>query len=313
MATGYIPERIVMVFSDAITTKNKAGEEINVVPAFPVDAKNKKRLETADTWALRGNYRNGKGQRTVTKQEYPNGPFKDVKINALEIRGEGGRAYKVVVGDDYYVDFREDELMWVMQNPGIRPGGIMNGEFCFAVVGSQTKLIPIGSPLWDSMQQATKRKEAKELKASEFKVGNKYRRKDTREFIIVAEVNVPKFTLRKETGLGAYRYGRKVYLEKVGKVEKHFLIWNGYQSPAQDVARGCQYSFQVIKAPSAIEDLGVVPSQDMCTFSQVKGILKSNYSERKEHIALLLAQDASIPYVPNPYHADGSLIWSANC
>jgi len=315
-AQGYIPENIVFVFSDSIKAK-----DINVVPAFPVDAANKKRLESADRWATNGNWQNRGKEKTVKKKEYPNGPFVDVRINDLEFRGEGGRAYKVVVGDDYYVDFREDELMWVIKNRGIREGGFMNGEFCFAVVGSQTKLVPIGSPLWEGVRASGARRVAKEIAASDFVVGHTYERKNQSRFTIIAEVNVPSITLvKKDVSWCVTPVSQRVRLEKVGRVSKTFLIFDSFYSdggPKADLLKGYVWEFKFAKKPSAIVDLGAVPASDMVTIDEVKKkaqeqLGKSNYVNdvSKELLGLICMQDASVTYVPDPAFVDGAVVWS---
>lgn len=65
----------------------------------------------------------------------------EVYLYALEIRGEGGRAYKVMVTNDdinyYIVDMREEEFFelfnneFMLNSPIIEPGGKLNGMYTF--------------------------------------------------------------------------------------------------------------------------------------------------------------------------------------
>ena len=319
MQNAHVPERIVMVFSDSINV-----EGLNVVPAFPVDANNKKRLETAESWADRGNYRNRGKDKTIKKKEYANGPFVDVKIVELEERGNGGRAYKVVVGDDYYVDFREAEMMWVIKNVGIRPGGIMNGEFAFAVVGSQTKLIPMHSPMWEEANKLSARKAAKPLGKNDFKVGHQYVQKNGSAFVIVAEVVAQIHKLAPGPNRWSQNVGR---IDKRSGPVKRLLLcetdrWSkdGKGStdpddlPAKTVQKSSTYQFKLVISPSAIEDLGPIPSSEMCSIADVakearKAINGKNCVDSSTiDLASMMPVDV-VPYMSDPVFDVGNKVW----
>jgi hypothetical protein len=122
------------------TWDNFGGTIFTVVvsPTFVVDAESEKTIETAKAWAGRNH----------TVIDMPNDPITDVKIVGLSYRSEGGRAYKVVFGqDNYYADLREDVLLDAILNVGINPGGLMNGSYIWVKNGSQMKLIRYGSDL----------------------------------------------------------------------------------------------------------------------------------------------------------------------
>lgn len=113
---------------------------------FPVDSAAKH--DSAKSWASthRYNWTNHKVEPLVF--EFPNSGFDHVTIDSLDIRGEGGRAYQVILdrdGKKFQVDMREATLMDVIRNTGIEAGGRLNGSFCFAKAGSQTQLIREGS------------------------------------------------------------------------------------------------------------------------------------------------------------------------
>jgi hypothetical protein len=105
---------------------------------FVTDSTNTTTNETAKRWS---------NLKNPTEASVPNSPLKNVVIYNLEHRSEGGRAYKVTIDNKYQFDLREDILMDVIKNVGIQAGGKLNGEYIFATVSSQMKLIRVGSDI----------------------------------------------------------------------------------------------------------------------------------------------------------------------
>lgn len=108
----YIPKKILLVAKQV--SKGSS-------PTYPVDPENKKRVQSARDWA-------GTGYSEIT---IDNDSITDIRIDYLDIRGQGGRAYRVVIGGKYEVDMRENVLLDVMEYTGIEPGKKLNGEFVF--------------------------------------------------------------------------------------------------------------------------------------------------------------------------------------
>lgn len=107
--------------------------------------------------------------------------FKDVTIESLDYRGNGGRAYQVLIqldeNENFYVlcDLREDALMDVIFKQGINKGGKLNGEYAFIRNGSQTNLVLVGSKAYETAKAITQRKkEARKITNKELKVGYEY-------------------------------------------------------------------------------------------------------------------------------------------
>lgn len=107
--------------------------------------------------------------------------FKDVTIESLHYRGNGGRAYQVLIqldsNENFYVlcDLREDTLMDAIFTQGINKGGKLNGEYAFVRNGSQTNLVLVGSKAYETAKAITQRKkEARKITNKELKVGYEY-------------------------------------------------------------------------------------------------------------------------------------------
>lgn len=134
-----------MFAPEKITFYCKPYKEKGVYPAYPVDSSVKH--DGAKCWAA-GRYSWRDSYEDPLHFEWDNSGFDNVTIESLDIRGEGGRAYQVIVerdGNRFKVDLREPTLMEVILTKGIQAGGRLNGSFCFAKEGSQTKLILEGS------------------------------------------------------------------------------------------------------------------------------------------------------------------------
>lgn len=154
MKAGNLPEEITIIYSQH--NKNSDG----YFPAFISDSKNQKTLYTGRQWAARRN-------DNVSEKTEKNIPKNGYRINDLVFRNEGGRAYKVITPDGFYVDFREDILLETILEVGISPGGILNGKYLWATIGSQMKLIRDGSKLHQELINLTHNKKLKSIKKLE--------------------------------------------------------------------------------------------------------------------------------------------------
>ena len=154
----YFPAKIAFIKGKKTTVDNRFddGDEmspsIKATPAFIADPENEKNMKTGTDWAvdsLLGRY----GYRPETmKIPVPgflivDNIFTDVKIVTMDFRGNGGRAYKVVINGKYYCDFREDILLDCILNEGIGKGGVLKGSFSWMKYGQHTKLVRVGSKL----------------------------------------------------------------------------------------------------------------------------------------------------------------------
>lgn len=172
--TGYIPEKLTAVCKEPVKVGAYENAGTEVVPAFIVDASNAKTLETAQYWAS--------SRSPLKKSEVPcigldNKPIRGIRILGLDVRDEGGRAYKVAIPTNerlFYVDLREDPFLEGLLKYGITPGGVLGGEYIWAVVGSQIKLILVGSKIHQDLVGLTATRNDRKLKPADFVVGTIY-------------------------------------------------------------------------------------------------------------------------------------------
>lgn len=173
---GSIPEKLIYVYSKSTCIDGEL-----VYPTFIADANKPKTIETGTNWAEIKEWDKNNSGISVSKLEVNNEPVSKIRISSLEKRGRGGRAYKVIItlpnkSELFYVDLREDVLMDTILEKGIDEKGILKGEFIWARVDTDMKLIRVGSKLHEEMIQSTKLNSVK-ISKSKLEVGGVYSNK----------------------------------------------------------------------------------------------------------------------------------------
>lgn len=73
-----------------------------------------------------------------------NNPMDNIRILSI-VNRMGSSVYKVLY-DDYLVDMREDVILESIRSVGIKPGGVINGQFVWSFSrGQNMRLIRVGS------------------------------------------------------------------------------------------------------------------------------------------------------------------------
>lgn len=175
--------------------KNVLGEDITVADTFPYNPDSKSSPKTADKWARGYSHSKNFVPPTLTRI---NEPF-EITIVALDIRSQGGRAYKVVDAFNRQFDLREDEIMDIIKYCGINPGGNVPGTFVWGVLGSAVRLVLVGGDIHQEMAEQSKQlKKAAQARAAgnaptagNMQVNHIYRKRDGSEHIFVGRVKQP--------------------------------------------------------------------------------------------------------------------------
>lgn len=115
------------------------GNSIDVYPTFAFNDVSKTARSTAERWA---------NSNDITT--FNNEPFR-VKLINLDVRSEGGRAYKVIDESSRLFDLREDQLLAAIRVGGINRGGTLNCYVIWGSLSSQTRLVVVGSTLHEKM------------------------------------------------------------------------------------------------------------------------------------------------------------------
>lgn len=176
--------------------------EIEVRHTFPYNPGSKTAPETAKRWADNTTYDHKTRQYVKGPEpeflERANDPF-SVTIIDLDVRSEGGRAYKVVDTQGRCFDLREDQILEVFKHSGILAGGQVPGQFVWGILGSQMRMVLVGGDLHKEMvEQAEALKESNRRHASgaaptegTLKFGCIYRKRDGSHHVFLGRVKQP--------------------------------------------------------------------------------------------------------------------------
>jgi hypothetical protein len=280
VAVGSIPKKISYVYSNDAEVAVGCSWDINwyepeddteddspqtvkqkVTPSFPVDSADAKGMARAKDWAGNNayNWDNGnKVNKTVKVDEVENEPITDVKVLSLEERGNGGRAYKALIGR-YYVDLREDVLMDTLLQVGVDPGGVLKGEYVWAKMGPQMKLVRVGSELHRLVTEFDSKKDIKPVSKGDLEVGGVYQDRKKNKAIFVGYVSTVTY---KSTNPEPYyrRTNDKAdfkYKQTVAKKAMLFYELSPYTKMEQSIKnmknKDNEYYYKIKKSHSYIE------------------------------------------------------------
>jgi hypothetical protein len=245
-----LPKTVVYIF-DKEKTKKVYGE--TVIPVYVSDAENEKTRQSGRDWASNSNRWVPRDIANVEEIESTNSPKTGYKILSLEVRSDRGRAYKVMTPEGYYVDFREDVLLDVIFQTGISPGGVLNGEFLFARVGSEMKLIRFGSELYKKVVESTKEKSLTVLK--NLAPGHIYSGRKGDRLLYLGKVDYMNPKVVRAEYHSAYNHSETV--SKLEKVSNAMIFVEMYGTKSYKKLMTDDYvSFEIKKSHSFINDEG---------------------------------------------------------
>lgn len=161
MARAIFPNTLRCLLHHEDTKYTFAGEEYTGRKAFVVNQNSVAMLQRALKWAC-GYSRSSKDDFAYELRYTPRvhalaervkvqSPVwgNDIRIGlrilSLEIRSEGGRAWKVMDDNGYIFDLRESELQTLIEQYGVETGGYSPCMYRFGVNGAHTKLLICGS------------------------------------------------------------------------------------------------------------------------------------------------------------------------
>lgn len=158
-----------------------------VLPAAAADASDLQNVKNAQ-FSLR-NFK-----KIIPKSiEVENLPIKNIKLFCLSRKYSSGLQYKILI-KDYLLDLKEDVLLDALIKEGTTNGGILNGEYIWAKIGSYTKLIRIGSDLHNMIIASDKRKNMQIIPKKKLEPGGVYQNKKGQLSIYLGPVNTVRYT-----------------------------------------------------------------------------------------------------------------------
>lgn len=284
VAVGSIPEKITYVYAGqqevAVGCEwdiewNHKGYDSKVAmqkvtPAFPVDSADKKTMERAISWAKRGRWDQATNEMIFDpyySKEVDNLSITNVKVLSLQHRGQGGRAYKALI-DNFYVDLREDVLMDTLLQSGVDAGGILKGEYVWAKLGSQTKLVRVGSELYRLITEFDSKKDIKPVGKKDLEVGGIYQDRKKQQAIFIGYVNTTRFTLTNQVPSWQRENEKATFDFKQTTVKKSLLFYDLHdyeelKDTLTNIKNGQRtYRFKIKKSHTYIEKIDQVVLPD---------------------------------------------------
>ena len=291
---GTIPAKITYLFNSSYLSSEKNKD----IPAFVSDANSVTCKETGKRWASHRKY-NYQTQRyedsgEVIEFTLPNEPLKNVKITGIDKRYQGPSAWKVIIpveGHNLYMDLREDSLKDAILNAGVQAGGILNGEWVWAVVGSERKLTRVGSEAWLAFAENSKRKSMKEIKKN-FEKGSVYKTITNQSWIYLGKINSYRKVIKSSEYDNATRQYKKVWaFEPIKRID----LWADIRDNVKNLQDLSWYNFKLGKAPKLYEKVDEWELSPSCIEDLRTNISTAHYSTLSDYWYM---QDASLPNKP---------------
>ncbi|AMM45003.1 hypothetical protein SP15_203 [Bacillus phage SP-15] len=271
----------------------KEKDNPNAYHAFPLEVGAKSDY-TARIWA-------SDLQRTEPVIFEFSNEFEDVVLIDLDKRGQGGRAYQVVIkveDKSFRVDLREDSLMDILLNSSINRGKL-EGTYTFIRKSSQVHLIRVGSEYYIKAQKEKPKHEMKPIPKSELKIGHLYETRGGNQEVYLGDIY-------KHAVIGLK--GNTV--NSVPEKRMAFLRWNSWHSDqVQSFLRGGahkedipMYALEVKKSHSFVIDKGKVTDLgrlDILSsiFSAVRKEFDNYYNKYESYTSNKVLANSYIPYM----------------
>lgn len=241
--SGYIPTDIVYIFS--VTAKvaprwsdvDQVEDELtytSVTPAIVSEVGDEKAIKTAvglaSLWSKKWNSKHNQEEVVAQVQllRKENQPIAGIKVIGLEDKGEGPRIYKVLTPDGFYFDISQDVLLETMKTKGIEPEGILGGQFVWAMVGTEPKLVRVDSELFVALLEAGERSILASIPKKKFKIGKIYESKLGERGIFLGYVTTETWKLEWPNGRSTFS---NLYIKTdakptlVGKQCNKHMLW----------------------------------------------------------------------------------------
>jgi len=180
-AKGSIPEKLT-IWTRKDYKHKFYNESVICSAAMVTDAASKPSQETALRWVKMTGWHYVsdaiKEEGNIVPVTVPNEKIPWLRVVGLDLRCEGGRAWKVLTPENHLVDLRDDVLLEVLFNKGIPKGGKIKGPFQWVKLGSQMRIVLVNSTMYRAIKKSQKERELKKktpkTKASDLKVGGVY-------------------------------------------------------------------------------------------------------------------------------------------
>lgn len=179
--SGFIPVEIVYVLGEKTTVTSRWDNTFErkeqpryteVVPVNVFDANEQAKIKKATKQAaLVASVSKNFIDTPTLKLE--NKPMTGLRILNREFSGSE-KVYKVMNLDGLFFEIHDDVLLETMLNSGIKPNGVLEGEFLWASINNEMKLVRKNSELFDVLLETGDREFLSFIEKNSLKVGGIY-------------------------------------------------------------------------------------------------------------------------------------------
>jgi hypothetical protein len=256
-----------------------------------------------------------------------NAPLSGLKVIGLEHRSEGGRAYKVLTPEGFYFDLREDVLLDTILSEGIKPGGVLGGEYRWAKVSSEMKLVRVGSTLYSALLEASERSILASIPKNKFEVGKIYESKSGERSIFLGFISTESWSLewpnRRTSVLGSFM--PNINPKLLSKKHNRHMLWfevpywslkNKKNDPTIQMFKDALanpvyvYNFSLKASQSVVREVGKVEVPvDVIEFVRQKAI--ATYQKNIDEISLRLHAKKLLTPRQQSYELENTIVVAA--
>jgi hypothetical protein len=128
-----------------------------------------------------------------------------IKVVGLETKDQIGRIYKVLTTDGFYFDLTHDVFLDVILSSGIKPEGEIPGEFQWAIVENEMKLVRVGSDLHTTLLETGTRNILTNIPKNKIEIGSIYETRQGERGIFLGYITTESWRLSWPPGTSLFK------------------------------------------------------------------------------------------------------------
>jgi len=273
-----VPEKVAYTFADEkdiivgclwdnnyynVNDKPKTPTEKGLI-TFVSDASDAKMMTKAKESAEHVYYK--QPQKVSQTILVDNVSISNIRLLSLELYSNKNiKNYKALI-DKYCIEIGDDVITDTLLKVGIGPGGILQGEYIWARIGSKMKLVRIGSELHRMIVEFDSKKDIKSVRKNNLEVGGIYQTRKKEKAIFLGLVNTTEYYLKDRNKIYSADYDYKPSFEYENKnISKIMLFYTfnntvDLQKNLSDMTNinGYFYNYIIVNSHKYIEKINQV-------------------------------------------------------
>lgn len=224
--SGHIPVEIVYIIGNKTSIEPQLLDGVGLVDVVPIsvfDAIEEKKIEkTANN--LKNFTKNPIKELSIIKFE--NKPITGIRVLTKEY-GKNEKVFKAVSEEGYFFEIDEDVLLETMLTNGVKPGGVLIGEFLWASVDNEMKLVRKDSKLFNTLLEIGDRSFLSFIEKDSLEIGGVYESRRGKRMVFLGHVISENWKMEWPDKKSAFfnTYVRTSSNPTLQKKNASFLLW----------------------------------------------------------------------------------------